>query len=154
MKFAGKTDLEANLNDTFTAFANFEAFERQVLRSGAKIARTDDLTEHGPGMMWDVALEFRGKERKFKVELVDYDTPNLLEFVAVTDGFDAIILVELSSLSGRQTRANVSFDLSAKTLAAKLLLQTARLTKGKLNKRFNRRLHRFGRDMESRIRVA
>ncbi|MFT6696909.1 MAG: hypothetical protein ACJAXU_002417, partial [Paracoccaceae bacterium] len=142
MKFADKTDLEANLNDTFMAFADFETFERQVLRSGAKIARTDDLTENGPGMMWDVGLEFRGKERKIKVELVDHDAPNLLEFEGSADGISAVILVELSSLSGRQTRANVSFDLQAKSLAAKLLLQTARLTKSKLNKRFSRRLHR------------
>jgi hypothetical protein len=154
MKFTDKTDIEANLNDTFTAFADFETFERQVLRSGAKIARTDDLTENGPGMMWDVVLEFRNKERKIKVELVDYDSPNLLEFEGSADGFDAIILVELSPLSSRQTRANISFNLQANTLAAKLMLQTARLTKSTLNKRFSRRLHRFGRDLEQRIRVA
>ncbi len=152
MKFSGKTDLEAGLHATFAAFSDFENFERQVLRSGAKIARTDDMTSSGIGMMWDVATEFRGKARRIKVELVDFDTPNRLCFEAKADGFDAIIEVELTPLSGRQTRANVEFDITAKTLAAKLALQTARLTKNTLNKRFNRRLHRFGRDMERRIR--
>jgi carbon monoxide dehydrogenase subunit G len=154
MKFTSKTDLEANLNATFAAFSDFETFERQVLRSGASIARTDDVTVPGPGMMWDVAMEFRGKPRKIKVELVDFDDPNRLCFEAKTEGFDAVIEVDLTPLSGRQTRANVAFDIVAKTLAAKLALQTARLTKGTLNKRFNRRLHRFGREMEQRIKTA
>jgi carbon monoxide dehydrogenase subunit G len=152
MKFTGKTDLEANLNATFTAFSDFESFERQVLRSGAKIARTDDVTAAGPGMMWDVEIDFRGKTRKIKVELVDFEDPNRLCFEATAEGLDAMIEVDLTPLSGRQTRANVAFDITAKTLAAKLTLQTARLTKGTLNKRFNRRLHRFGREMERRIK--
>lgn len=154
MKFTGNTDINAGISETFTAFADFEVFERHALRSGAKIARTDDLTEPGSGMMWDVALEFRGKARKIGVELVDYDPPNCLDFEASADGFDATIEVELVALSASQTRANISFDVRARSLAAKLALQTARLTKGSLNKRFRKRLNKFGSDMGDRIRLA
>jgi len=154
MKFTGKTDLEANLNATFAAFTDFESFERQVLRSGAKIHRVDDLTTHCAGMMWDTTVDYRGKTRRIKIELIDYIAPNRMVFVAIAEGFDATIVVELTPLSGRQTRANVAFDIQAKTLAAKLALQTARLTKGTLNKRFNRRLNKIGRELESRIRSA
>ncbi len=154
MKFTGKTDVKADLDAAFGAFADFDAFERQALRSGAKISRTDDLTEPGPGMMWDVALEFRGKTRKIGVELVDYDPGNCLDFEASADGFDATIEVDLESLPDQKTRATISFDVRARTLAARLALQTARLTKGSLNKRFRSRVQRIGKEIDARIKTT
>ena len=154
MKFVGKTDINATLNATFAAFADFESFERRALRAGAEITRTDDLSMPGPGMMWDARFAYRGKTRKIAIELVDYDPPNRLIFSANTEGFESEILVDLIPLSSQQTRASVSFDVHAKSLAAKLLLQSARLTKGAINKRFRRRLARFGKDLESRIQSA
>ena len=154
MKFNGKTDIAATLNATFAAFADFERFEKQAMRAGAEIARTDDLTAPGPGMMWDIRLSYRGKPRRIKAELVDYDPPNQLVFAARAEGFEADILVELIPLSGQQTRASVTFDVRAKSLAAKLLLQSARLTKGAVNKRFRKRVARFGRELENRIQSS
>lgn len=154
MKFSGKTDIQADIDAAFAAFADFDNFARQALRSGAKIARTDDLVESGPGMMWDVETEFRGKSRKIEVELVDYEPSSNLDFEAKAEGFDATIEVELTSLSPSQTRANISFDVRPRTLAARLVLQSARLTKGTLNKKFRGRLNKFGKEMERRIRSA
>lgn len=154
MIFTGKTDLEATLNAAFAEFADFEMFQKQALHAGARISRTDDLTSPGPGMMWDAELEFRGKMRKFTVELVDYDPPNSLNFEAKSEGLDATIDIALLPLSSRQTRAIVTFDVKPRTLATKLVLQSARLTRGTINKRFNRRLARFGAEMEKRIKQA
>ena len=154
MKFTGKTDLEATLNATFAQFADFGSFERFGLQSGAEIRRTDDLIAPGPGMMWDVRLDYKGKARKLAVELVDYDPPNNLNFLAKSKSIDAEILVELVPLSNRQTRAAVTLDVSAKSLAARLALQSARLTKGTLNKKFKSRLNRFGKTLEEKIQRA
>ncbi|MBZ0129357.1 MAG: SRPBCC family protein [Rhodobacteraceae bacterium] len=154
MIFTTKTDIAANLNAVFAQFADFEMFERYGLRSGAEITRTDDLATPGKGMIWNVRMPYRGKTRRINVELVDYDPPNSLDFCADADGFDAVIKVELVPLSGRQTRATVALDITAKTLAAKLVLQSARLTKSALNKRFRQRLNRFGKSIEERVRTA
>lgn len=154
MKFTGKTDIEATLNATFAQFADFESFERFGLQSGADIRRKDDLTAPGPGMMWDLRMEYRGKPRRLDVELVDYDPPNNLNFTASSDAVNATILVELVPLSNRQTRAAVTLDVTPKSLAAKLAVQTARLTKGALNKKFKNRLNRFGKSLEDRINRA
>lgn len=154
MNFTGRTEIKANINATFAAFADFEAFERSVRRSGAEIERVDELTTPGPGMMWRIVADFRGKTRKIDVELKDYDPPEALLFSGVSTGFDAEIKIDLIPLSGRETRARISADITARSLAAKLILQSARLTKGKLNKRFRERFRRFGDEMTQRIRTA
>jgi len=154
MQFSTKTDIKATLNATFAALADFTSFERHAKRSGAQVSRMDDLTRPGPGMMWAIRAEFRGKLQKITAELVDYDPPNLMIFTASTDAFDAGILVELLPLSARETRMTVTLDLKPKSLAARLVLQSARLTKGSINKRFRKRLGKFGEDLESRIDSA
>ena len=154
MKFTSKTDLNASLNATFAAFADFEAFERQGLRAGAEIERIDDLVTPGPGMMWRVKAEYRGKMRRLEIELVDYDPPNMLKFRAASDLLDAEIKIDLIALSAKKTRAAVDVNVAAKSLSGRLLLQTARLAKGNLNRRFASGLNRFGVFLENRIAQA
>ncbi len=153
MKFTGKTDIDATLNATFAAFADFETFERLARQSGTEVARTDDMTSPGCGMMWDIRARYKGKLRKITAELVDFDPPDSLDFAASTGGFDAAIRIDLIVLSARQTRASVTFDVRARSLGARILLQSARLTKGRLARRFEKRLHRFGRDLARRIQL-
>ncbi len=154
MKFSGKTEIQASLNDIFAAFADFDAFEKYATKSGAEVSRIDDLISPGPGMIWDSRFEYRGKRRKATIELIDYNPPESLNFSAVADGFDAVMRIELIRLSAKETRARITFEVQAKSIAARLVLQSARLTKNRLNKRFRERLHRFGHDLEQRIQSA
>jgi len=154
MKFTGKTDINAPLNATFGSFADFESFERHARRAGAEVQRIDDLVSPGPGMIWKVRAEVRGKPRKIEIELMDYDAPNALHFTATTTGYDAVIDVVLTPVTGRQTSASITVVVKPNTLAARLILQSARLTKGTLNKRFRKGLQKFGKNMEDRIQSA
>lgn len=154
MKFSGKTDIDATLNAAFAAVADFGAFEKLAIHAGAGVARTDDMAMPGCGMMWDIRLNYRGKARKIVAELVDYDPPEVLDFATSTSGFNATIRVELLALSQRQTRAVVILDIRARSLAARLALQSGRLVKARLNKRFKARIHKFGQEVQARIQSA
>jgi len=154
MKLSSKTDVNATLNATFAAIADFEVYERHAKRSGAEVARMDALSAPGPGMMWAIRAEFRGKLQKITAELVDYDPPNVLIFTGGTDAFTAGMLIELLPLSARETRVTITLDLTPRTLTARLVLQSARLTKGAINRRFRKRLNRFGAELEGRIKSA
>ncbi|MCA8868376.1 MAG: SRPBCC family protein [Rhodobacteraceae bacterium] len=154
MRFSGKTDIEASADATFSQFADFQFFERFALRSGADIRRVDDLMSPGPGMIWDVNLDYKGKARRMVVELVDFNPPSSMIFAAAANALEASILVELVPLSARQTRASVTLDISPRTLPARLAVQSARLTKGVLNRKFSKRLNQFGRALQERINTA
>jgi len=154
MRFTGKTEINAPLNASFAAIADFEAYERHAKRSGAEVERVDALSSPGPGMMWAIRMELRGKLQKIEIELADYDPPNKLIFTGGTDSFDAEVLLELIALSARETRATITIDLKPKTLAARLILQSARLTKGSINKRIRKRLNKFAEEIEGRVRAS
>jgi hypothetical protein len=92
--------------------------------------------------------------QKIEIELADYEPPNKLIFTGGTDSFDAEVLVELIALSARETRATMTVDLKPKTLAARLILQSARLTKGSITKRIRKRLNKFALEIENRVNTA
>ena len=154
MRFTSKTDINAPLNASFAAIADFEAYERHANRTGAEGTRVDALSRPGPGMMWAIRMELRGKLQKIEIELADYEPPNKLIFTGGTDSFDAEVLVELIALSARETRATMTVDLKPKTLAARLILQSARLTKGSITKRIRKRLNKFALEIEDRVNTA
>ena len=151
MKFSTREDIEAPIDYVFDRVTDFENFERRALRQGAQVNRRQD----GPvriGSTWDIAFKFRGRDRKIAAELVKYDRPQELEVDSNSEGLNAVTQVSLVALSATRTRVLVSFDMRAKTLTAKLLLQSLKLAKAKISKRFKSRVQEYGEDIEDRYR--
>ncbi|NOX38949.1 MAG: hypothetical protein GXP05_00070 [Alphaproteobacteria bacterium] len=144
MKFIGKTDINASLNDTFAVFADFGFFESIASKSGAKTVRTDELTAPGPGMSWQTEVDFRGKPRKLQVELVDYDPPHSLNFMANSDRYKIEINVALSRSAAKWTDASLKLDVSAKSITGRITLQSARVKKKALQARFQSGVDKLG----------
>jgi hypothetical protein len=66
-----------------------------------------------------------------------------------SNGLDGKTTVELVALSPQRTRLSVSIDLSAKSLSARLLLQSLKLAKSNLTNRFKKRVAEFSKGIES-----
>lgn len=151
MKFSTREDIEAPVDYVFAQVSDFAAFERRAMRQGADVARRED----GPiaqGAIWDISFQFRGRDRRVLAELTQIDVPTLLSIDSASDGLNAVTEVELIALSQTRTRVLVSFDLRAKTLTARLLLQSLKLAKTKMTKRFNARVLDYAEDIEDRYR--
>jgi len=151
MKFSTREDIEAPIDHVFAAVTDFSAFERQALRRGAEVRRVDQ----GPvqlGSAWDVAFQFRGKDREMRATISTFDPPNALVVDTGAAGIDGVTNVELMPLSPHRTRIAVSIDLSAKTLSARLLLQSLKLAKNTLTKRFKSRIAEQAEAIEDRYR--
>ena len=151
MKFSTREDIEAPVDYVFAQVSDFAAFERRAMRQGADVARRED----GPiaqGAIWDISFQFRGGDRRVLAELTQLDVPTLLSIDSASDGLNAVTEVELIALSQTRTRVLVSFDLRAKTLTARLLLQSLKLAKTKMTKRFNARVLDYAEDIEDRYR--
>lgn len=158
MKFSTKEDLEMSIEEVFEMLSDFDGYERAIMRRGAEIARTDNSITKGVGMAWDARVKLRGKMRKFQVELVEYDTPNQMQFQAKSKNIEASFLVELVALSRARTRMRIELDARPQTLSARLLMQSAKLARNTLNRRYKTRIAHFASDMEERhkkgLRVA
>lgn len=151
MKFSSKEDIEAPIDFVFDSVADFDAFERQALRRGADIQRTDALPKKGPGMSWRARFPFRGKERNTDAKLIGFDSPNGLTLVSDTGGLHGNVNVDLVALSARRTRLSIQLELKPNSFSARLLLQSLRLAKANLTRRFKNRVGSFAEHVEERF---
>lgn len=148
MKFSTREDIQAPIEYVFANVSDFSRFERRALRHGAQVDRTDE----GPivvGSQWDVAFKFRGRERRMQLTLGAMEAPEMYRCDAVSGGLHTQTLVELVALSPRRTRLIVSIDLRPRTLTARVLLQSMKLAKTRLNKRFKARVLDYAETVEA-----
>lgn len=154
MKFSSHEDIEAPIEEIFGDVTDFQAFERQALRRGAEVQRVDDLTRPGSGMMWDAAFDLRGKRREITIELIRLDPPNGLLAESRSPGMEGRFEVDLVALSRSRTRLSVTLSLEPKTLSARLLVQSMKLARKSLTRRFRKRVAGFATELENRHKKA
>ena len=152
MEFVSKEDIDAPIQQVFEMLTDFESFERAALRRGAEIQRADDLQEPGPGMAWDISFMMREKLRNARLSLTEFDPPNGMVFSAADKGLEGVIGLELVALSRTRTRLVLRINLSATTLPARLLLQSLKLGKNKLETKFRLRMADFITELEERYK--
>ncbi|MDG1068077.1 MAG: SRPBCC family protein [Sulfitobacter sp.] len=150
MKFSSKEDIEASIEATFSMLCDFETFERAAMRRGAEVQRTDTKTVPSVGMGWSAAFNMRGKRRQVEIEMVTLDQPNEMEFECRSQGLLTHFTIELVALSKSRTRLMVSFDIKPLNLSARLLVQSLKLAKTSLTKKFKLRVAEFAKTLEDR----
>ena len=153
MKFSTREDIEVPIAYTFAQVSDFAAFERRALRHGAQITRVDA----GPvqaGSEWKIAFKFRGRNRALDATLSILDAPNAYQVLGASDGMKVTTDIELVALSPTRTRIVVGMDIRAKTMTSRLVLQSMKLAKAKLTKRFRARILEFSEDIEDGYRKA
>lgn len=150
MQFSSKEDIEAPVGVVFEMISEFETFERSAIRRGVEVQRVGQSQNKAAGMAWDARFNVRGKPRNLRLNLKRYDPPSLMSFDAHSKGVDGTVAIELLALSPRRTRLSFDIELTANTLAARLFLQSLKLARKNLTRRFKLRLAEFAKDIEDR----
>ena len=152
MKFKTREDIEATIEQVFEAVSDFDGMERAALRRGADVARIDTLGEPGPGMRWNAKFPYRNRTREADLELTTFEAPHQLELFSKVSGIEATVDIELLSLSRNRTRMNLSVDMRPKTIPARLLLQSMKLARASMVRRFRKRVAQYAQSIEERYR--
>ncbi|MEM7519888.1 MAG: SRPBCC family protein [Pseudomonadota bacterium] len=150
MKFSTNEDIDAPIDAVFEMFCDFEAFERSAMRRGAEVQRVDSLTKPGVGMVWRAAFKLRGKPRQLELEVVTFDPPNEIRLEGVSPGVMTQTKFDLIALSRSRTRVHVALEVKPVTLSARLLIQSLKLAKSSLGRKFKLRVSEYARLMEER----
>ncbi len=150
MQFSGKEDIEAPIDAVFAEITDFTRFERGAMRRGAEVARTDTLSAPGVGMGWQARFRLRGRMRDLSLRLSEYDPPNGIVVAAEAATIEAVMRVDLVSLSRARTRLSVDLQITPRNLAGRLMVQSMKLGKSSLTKRFRLRLADYAVDVEER----
>ncbi|KAG1647847.1 Protein MgtC [Nymphon striatum] len=148
MKFSTNEDIEAPIDAVFEMLCDFESFERSAMRRGAEVQRIDQQSTPGVGMMWQAAFALRGKQRQMEVEMVTFDRPQEIVLESTSPGMLATTSFELIARSS--TRVKVEIEVKPLNLSARLLVQSLKLAKNSLTKKFKLRVAEYAMSMEDR----
>ena len=154
MKFSTKEDIEAPIDAVFSMLCEFDKFERAAMRRGAEVQRVDKLTEPAVGMKWDAAFDMRGKRREVEIEMVTFEDPTEMRLETVSPGLAGEMCFELMALSRSRTRIVTTLEIKPKTLSARLLVQSLKLAKTSLTKKYKERVGDYAKEMEDRFQQA
>ena len=154
MKLATKHDIEAPIAQVWAAMSDFDGWERSAMRRGVDVTRTDARQSPGVGMAWLANFQYRGKARKVDVTLTDMTAPTYLGFRTLSAAVETDAKLELIEMSGRRTRMHVSVEVKPRTLGARLFLQSLRLARAKVDRKFEAKVAQFAADLEQRLRSA
>lgn len=153
MQIDAREDIAAPLEMVWAEITNFKGFERSAMRRGMDVTRLGDGGE-GLGTAWAIEFQFRGRDRKARCQITDWEPPQRFHMLNVSGGVEALVDVDLVALSRRRTRLDVKIRLGAKTLPARLLVQSLKLARGSLDQKLKKRLTAFARAIEDRALQA
>ena len=152
MEFVSKEDIDAPIQNVFEMLSDFDGFERAALRRGAEVQRVDALEETGVGMAWDISFMLRGKLRELRLTMTEYDPPHGMVFAGGDKGIEGTVALELVAMSRTRTRMALRIALSATNLPGRLMLQSLKLGKTKMQSRFHLRMADFATELEERYK--
>ncbi|TRD23117.1 SRPBCC family protein [Palleronia caenipelagi] len=149
MKISTRHDIAAPPGEVFAALSDFDRLERLLMESGAEVSRTDDRS-HGPaGATWTAKFTYRGRTRRAEASVVTFDLDQQIAMRTKIDGLVTIANTELLPIGDSKTRMFAAIDLRPTTFTSRLLVQSLKLGRGRLQKRLKKRLIQFGDHVEA-----
>jgi len=145
MKFSGREDISAPSAVVFQQLTDYDTHERAAMRRGVQVRRIDGLAETGIGMTWSTKVRFRGRARHMTVELIEIINDEILVYRLDGSGLAGTFSLDLLALSPRKTRVAVALEFKPKNLTGRLLMQSLRILKPNLNRRFQARIRETAR---------
>lgn len=147
MKFSTRQDMDLPADALFDSVSDFTRMERILVRRGASVRRLDPAHEPGAGMAWDVAFDLRGKRRDLRLDVVQFDRPEKIVMRGMSDPLE--LTLDMTVIALTRTKSRLIFELNAKprNMRARLMVQTAKLGKSQLDKKFAQRVGEFLNDL-------
>ncbi|WP_265500453.1 hypothetical protein [Paracoccus beibuensis] len=151
MKFSTRLDGELPADKLFAAIGNFDAMERLLIGRGASVARIDPAQEPGIGMGWNIGFDWRGRARSLRLAVTRFDRPELLTMVGRSEAVDVAVNATVVALSRARSRLIFETEVRPRNMKARLMLQTAKLGKAQLDRRYQNRIREFVDQMSGQV---
>ncbi|KAF0676611.1 SRPBCC family protein [Profundibacterium mesophilum] len=150
MKFSSRRDIAAPQEVVFDQLSDFSAAERLAQGRGVRVER---LAGPPPeASRWMISYEFRGRERRLDAHVTSYTPPEGFTISGVSDGITLQIDIEVIALAPDRTRLALGIELRPRTLPARILVQSMKLTKPALSRRLDTRIDTIAARIERQHR--
>lgn len=152
MKFRVSEDLDAPRSMVWARFTEFSGIEADARGRGATLTRIGNWTTPSEGAEWRGEVKVRGKVRPVTARIARLVPEELCLIESRIGGMACVHEMSFVAMSPEVTRVAVMLDLSAHTLAARLILQTMKLARGRVMQRLQGILARQGNAVEAEWR--
>ena len=145
MKFSSRTEIDAPPGDVFDRLSDFDRIEDMGRERDISVERLDDRSGGPESARWRIGFDYRGKSRVCDAEIAAYVPGEQIAARGQLDGLAVLGNIELVQAEPGRTRMFCTIELKPGSMRARLLVQSLKLAKGSLDKRFAKRLDQFGK---------
>lgn len=149
MKFVNHTEVRRSAEAVFTYISKLDALEERARAGGVKVMRLSGDGALTPGTEWEVEGRFAGADRKVEIRLERVKVPSSLIFKNKTGGTEVDFEVQVLPQAANRTRLRTITDMKARSLSARLILQSMRLIRPRINGRIDSALGKLAKRIEA-----
>lgn len=154
MKFKLSRDVDAPLGPVWARVTDFSGIEAEIRGRGADLVRVGDWQRPAEGVGWRGAVPVRGKSKAIEGRVTRLVAEDVIVIESRVGGMETYFEITLVALSPTLTRVALVLDLSARTLSARLLLQTLKLARKRVLARLDAMVSRQAMAAEADWRRA
>lgn len=130
MNFQVTEDVAAPLEAAWAGFTDFAALEVQLAEKGAALQRVGDWREVRPGAGWRGTVQVRGTAHPLEAHIVAIAPFESCAIDSRIGGMECSYLSTFRALSPVATRVEITLEMRARGLSARLILQSLKLARG------------------------
>ncbi len=150
MKLTAKTDLDVPVSFVYACLSDHASWERDAAQRGVEVERPADMPLSGLGAGWLVRVPYRGQPVAILLRLEQQVPPERLGFAMQSKAIEGDFVLNVTELSARRTRLHLVMEVKARTIAARLLLNTLTLARGRVQARVEKRVGQIGAMIQDR----
>ncbi|MCY1126363.1 hypothetical protein OU426_05795 [Frigidibacter sp. RF13] len=151
MRLTSKTDIDATPEALFAAMTDLDWIEGLARRGGVRLERLSGTGPVARGSSWQAGLRLRGKDRTIVSQIEAHEPPRRLLLAGDTVSFSFLVEPTLIPLSRQMTRVALAIEIKPLTFGARIMIQTLKIGKSRLQQRLDRRLEMAARMLKERV---
>lgn len=143
MKFSTRVDTDKASSELFELISDFSRIEKALVARGAQVRRIDPAQDPGTSLGWAIDFNWRGQRRAVRLDVTRFDRPSRITLEGHSDQFELSIDMTVVALSRAKSRLLFETRIRPRNMRARLLLQTAKLGKTQLDRKYDQRIADF-----------
>jgi len=148
MKFETIEDIDAPQDFTFACFTDFIRYEILARNYGADLRRVGGFTEISEGATWRGSIPVQGRTRGVEAEVSRYSPSEYARIDSAVGGMNVVFEMRFEALADEKTKLIAVAELQAKTLAARLVIQSAKLARKRVQAKITSKIVALANEYE------
>ena len=152
MKLCEQAEIALPTEDVYCALRDVDAHARTARPRGVTVRRRSDETPFQVSAACDVIIAYRGQPREVLITAAGLEPARLPRFTLRARDITGEITLALTALLPISTQLSCDVAVRPRTIGARLVLQSLKLTQTRLDARFGKRLTGFAQQLVARSR--